>query len=345
MTFTRGSRLSLALLASLLITVLVQAQQPASSTNPEQGSTTQAIPGFSQAAAGNDKSSIATSEATTHNKPGVAQVVKFGPGDLVDVSVYNVPELTTKARISNAGDIYLPLIDYVHIEGLTQEEAQALIEKRLTDGGFVRNPHVTIFVEEASSQDVTIMGEVGRPGIYPDIGDHRLYTIITQAGGFGAAASRKIAIVRRNLPDPIHIELPRNLSDDLSGNVEILPGDTINVPRAPIVYIVGDVNRPSALLMDNGQLTVMSALAMAGGANRTAKLGDARIIRRGPNGALSENRIQVKKMMEAKAPDVPLQADDILFIPVSGRKVAATRTIDAVVSTAMTLSIYSIPHP
>ena len=92
-------------------------------------------------------------------------LVKLGAGDLIEVNVYNVPELATKARVSNAGDIYLPLVDYVHVDGLTQEEAQALIEKRLADGGFVRNPHVTIFVDEASSQGITILGEVNKPGI------------------------------------------------------------------------------------------------------------------------------------------------------------------------------------
>jgi polysaccharide biosynthesis/export protein len=97
-----------------------------------------------------------------------------GAGDLIEVNVYNVPELASKVRVSNSGDVYLPLIDYVHVEGLTQEEPQTLIEKRLADGGFVRNPHVTIFVDEFTSQGVTIIGEVGKPGIYPDIGEQTL---------------------------------------------------------------------------------------------------------------------------------------------------------------------------
>jgi len=233
------------------------------------------------------------------------------------------------------------LIDYVHVEGLTQEEAQALIEKRLEDGGFVRNPHVTIFIDEAASQGVTVLGEVSRPGIYPDLGDHRLYQIISEAGGFSQAASRKIAIIRHDRQDPIRIELPRNLGDDLSGNIEIMPGDTITVPRAPIIYVVGDVMRPSGLLVDNGTLTVLQALALAGGANRTAKMGDARILHKGPNGT-TESKVAIKKMLEAKAPDVTLQADDILFIPVSGAKVAAARTIEAATSVATALTIYTV---
>src|SRR4029077_12875888 len=85
---------------------------------------------------------------------------KLGVGDLLDVSVYNVPELATKSRLGNNGDLSLPLIDYVHLAGLTVEEAQALIEKRLSDGGFVKNPHVTLNVDQSASQGISLLGEV-----------------------------------------------------------------------------------------------------------------------------------------------------------------------------------------
>jgi polysaccharide biosynthesis/export protein len=267
--------------------------------------------------------------------------VKLGPGDLIEVNVYNVPELTSKTRVSLAGDIYLPLIDYVHVDGLTLEEAQSVIEKRLTDGGFVRSPHVTIFVDEAASQGVTVLGEVMKPGIYPDVSDHKLYEVISLAGGFTVSASRKIAVIRRGLPEPIRIDLPRNLADELSGNIEILPGDTITVPRAPIIYVVGDVGRPSGLLVDNGTLTVLQAIALAGGTNHTAKLSGSRILHKTPAGVV-ETKIEIKKMLEAKAPDVTLQADDILFIPISGAKVLAGKTFDVAMAAATAASIYAI---
>ena len=274
---------------------------------------------------------------------GDSVMTKLGPGDLIEVNVYNVPELTTKARLSNSGDVYLPLIDYVHLEGLSQEEAQTVIEKRLEEGGFVRSPHVTIFVDEASSQGVVVLGEVGKPGIYPDPVDHKLYEIISEAGGFTASASRKLAILRHNEAEPIHVDLPRNLGDDLSGNVDVMPGDTITVPRAPIIYVVGDVGRPAGLLVDNGQLTVLQAIALAGGTNHTAKMGGVRIIRKTPAG-MTETRVQLKKMLEAKSPDITLQADDILFVPISGVRVAAARTAEAAMSAATAVSIYTV-HP
>jgi polysaccharide biosynthesis/export protein len=272
-----------------------------------------------------------------------SSLLKLGPGDLIEVNVYNVPELTTKARIGNAGDIYLPLIDYIHISGLTVEEAQVLIGKRLGDGGFVRNPHVTVFVDESTSQGVTILGEIGRPGIYPDIGDHKLYEIISQAGGFTPTAARKVSIARRNQAETINLDLPRNLADDLSKDVEVLPGDTIVIPRAPIIYVVGDVGRPAGLLVDNGSLTVLQAIALAGGPNKTAKMNGVRIIHKGPNG-MTERDVPLKKMLEAKAPDVTLQADDILFVPISGGRVLAAKTFDAAMSAATAVTIYSI-HP
>jgi polysaccharide export outer membrane protein len=326
------------------------AQQPATGGNqtgqnaspaefPAAQPVSQAATSVSGAASGTQAKASDASKDTADE----SALTKLGPGDLIEVNVYNVPELTTKARVSNSGDVYLPLIDYVHVEGLTQEEAQTVIEKRLSDGGFVRSPHVTIFVDEAASQGVTLLGEVGKPGIYPDVVDHKLYEVISEAGGFTASASRKIAIIRRNQPEPIRIDLPRNLADDLSGNVDILPGDTITVPRAPIIYVVGDVGHPAGLLVDNGTLTVLQALALAGGANHTAKMGGVRIIRKTPSG-MTETRVELKKMLEAKAPDVTLQADDILFVPVSGGRVLAGRTFDAAMAMATMVSIYAV-HP
>jgi polysaccharide export outer membrane protein len=273
-----------------------------------------------------------------------ASPLRLSAGDLLEVSVYNVPELTTKARVGTSGDVYLPLIDYVHVSDLTVEEAQALIEKRLDDGGFVRNSHVTIFIDESAAQGVTILGEVSRPGIYPALGDRRLYDMISAAGGFTPSAGRKVSIIRQHTQTgPITVNLPRNLADDLQDNIDINPGDTITIPRAPIIYVVGDVGRPAGLLIDNGSLTVLQALALAGGTNHTAKLGGIRIIRKGPAG-MTETRIPLKKMLEAKAPDITLQADDILFVPLSGVRSAADTGINAAISATAGLAILAA-HP
>jgi polysaccharide biosynthesis/export protein len=344
-SFRRRGRGFLLGLVALFVVTSAFAQQPANGSPSSAPAGLPAAQPLSQAAvnaSGATPAQAKTGDAAK-DSPDQTAMVKLGVGDLIEVSVYNVPELATKARVGNSGDVYLPLIDYVHVEGLTQEESQTLIEKRLADGGFVRNPHVTIFVDEAASQGITVLGEVSKPGIYPSPSDHKLYEVISEAGGFSSSASRKIAVIRRNQPDPIRIDLPRNLADDVSGNIDILPGDTITVPRAPIIYVVGDVGHPAGLLVDNGSLTVLQALALAGGTNRTAKLGAARILHKGPTG-MTETKVEIKKMLEAKSPDVTLQADDILFIPVSGGKILASRTFEAAISMATAVTIYSV-HP
>ena len=326
-------------------------QAPASSSTQTVPSELPAVEPISQAAISSkagtaDSTKSAASAAPTDSTATADEpsLPRLGAGDLLEVSVYNVPELSTKARVGTSGDVYLPLIDYVHVGDLTVEEAQALIEKRLEDGGFVRSAHVTIFLDESASQGVTILGEVVKPGIYPVLGDRKLYDLISAAGGFSAAAGRKVSIIRQHSTSgPITVDLPRNLADNLQDNIEIRPGDTISVPRAPIIYVVGDVGRPAGLLVDNGTLTVLQALALAGGTNHTAKLGGIRIIRRGPAG-MTETRVPLKKMLEAKAPDVTLQADDILFVPLSGVRSAAATGLNAAISATAGLAIIAA-HP
>ncbi|MGA8274446.1 MAG: polysaccharide biosynthesis/export family protein [Candidatus Sulfotelmatobacter sp.] len=350
--FARGASafaFSMVLLFGSGIEALAQ-QTPASSAAKSGVSTLPPAESISQAAIGSG-SRTADSTKPAENKssesaaiPGqTGSFLRLGPGDLLEVNVYNVPELSTKARVGNSGDVYLPLIDYVHVGDLTVEEAQALIEKRLDDGGFVRAAHVTIFLDESASQGVTVLGEVAKPGIYPALGDRKLYDLISAAGGFTPSAGRKISIVRLHSTSPITVSLPRNLADDLQDNIDILPGDTITIPRAPIIYVVGDVGRPAGLLVDNGSLTVLQALALTGGTNRTAKMGGVRIIRKGPNG-MTETRLPLKKMLEAKAPDINLQPDDILFVPLSGARVAAGQTLNAAISAATGLAVIAA-HP
>jgi len=286
----------------------------------------------------------AYSSSGSSSAPGTGPI-RLGPGDLVEVAVYNVPELTTKARVSTNGDIYLPLIDYVHIGDLTQEEAQKLIEKRLASGGFLNNPHVTLFIAEYASGVVTLLGEVARPGSYPVMGERRLYDIFSAAGGLTEKAGRSVTITHRNDPGhPVNVRLAENLVQTPATNVSIQQGDTIVVQKAGIVYVVGDVGRPSGFLMDNDQLTVLRAIALAGGTTRTAKLSGAKLLRKTPDG-IRETPIALNKILQAKAPDVDMQAEDVLFVPSSARKVAAYRGAEAVMQTATALSIIAVPRP
>lgn len=275
-------------------------------------------------------------------RSGKDSSLRLGVGDLLEITVYNVPELTTKSRVGSNGDIYLPLIDYVHVQGKTLEETQALIEQRLTDGGFLKNPHATVFVAEYASQTASLLGEVVKPGVYPVLGQRRLFDLISAAGGFTDKAGKSVTVTRRLQPDKlVTVPLARNLADVPESNVEIYPGDTITIPKADIVYVVGDVGRPSGFLMDNGNLTVLQAIALAGGTSPNAKLNDVRIIRKSAEG-VHETPVPLKKMLQAKSPDVPMQADDILFVPTSTGKILAGHTFQAALQAAAAVSIVAI---
>jgi len=270
--------------------------------------------------------------------------VKLGIGDLVEISVYGVPDLATKSRISGSGDVYLPLIDYVHVADLTTDEAQELIQKRLEDGGFVHNPHVSIFVNESASQAVTLLGEVTRPGPYPVIGDRRLFDLISAAGGLTDKAGRKVTIEHRGDPDhPVDLQISSNLAENHDSNVDVSPGDTIIVSRAGIIYVVGDVSRPSGFLIEDNSLSVLKALALAGGGTRTSALSKTRILRQTPTG-VQEIHVNLKKVLYAKAPDLPLVKGDVLFVPGSPAKTAAYRTADAAFTMSTALAVVAV-HP
>jgi polysaccharide export outer membrane protein len=305
------------------------------------------VPPETRSATGQTKTSITPSatkpdDGTTNSGPVGDSTLRLGVGDLVEINVYNVPELAAKVRVSNSGDVYLPLIDYVHVAGLTTEEAQALIEKRLTDGGFLKNPHVAVFVDEYASQGASVLGEVTKPGVYPVLGEQRLFDLISAAGGFTDKAGRSITVTHRNQSDkPVTVPLFRNLTDNPESNVEVFPGDTVIVRKADIVYVVGDVGHPSGFLMDSGNLTVLKAIALAGGTNRTAKLNSAKILRKGPGG-VSETPVPLKKILQAKAADVTMEAEDILFVPSSSGRLLAGRTFEAAMQAATAVSIVAI---
>jgi polysaccharide biosynthesis/export protein len=269
---------------------------------------------------------------------------KLGVGDLVEITVFGVPDLQSKSRVSGSGDIYLPLIDYVHVADLTIDETQELIQKRLEDGGFVRGPHVTVYIDEAQSQAITMVGELAHPGPYTISGNRTLFDMISAAGGLSDKAGRLVTIIHRDDPDhKVELQLSANLVEDTKNNVDVLPGDTIIVSRAGIVYVVGDVQHPAGFLIEDNSLSVLKALALAGGSNRTASLNKTRILRQG-TGGIQEIPISLKKILYAKAPDVLLVKGDVLFIPSSSAKAAAYRTADAAVSLTAALAVVAA-HP
>ena len=279
--------------------------------------------------------------APSSNPAQPATAVLIGAGDLLQVSVYGMPDFNEQVRVSDTGDISLPMLGMVHVEGLSSTGAEGLIEKRMVDGGFFKNPHVSLFVKEYATQGVSVMGEVQKPGIYPLLGSHKLFDLISAAGGTTPKAGKSVLISHRNGP-PLQV----NLSDSedpskwASSNVEVLPGDTLMVSKAGIVYVVGDVRLPGGFVMERGtELTVLEALALAQGANSTASLDRAKLIRKTAQGSV-EQPIPLKKILASKASDLKLQAEDILFVPNSAAKSATRRGLEAALQAATGAAIY-----
>ncbi|MGC2742374.1 MAG: polysaccharide biosynthesis/export family protein [Candidatus Angelobacter sp.] len=266
-------------------------------------------------------------------------VVPIGPGDLLEVTVFDTPELSGKVRVSNTGDVSLPLVGSVHVGGLKTDEMQALLAKKLIDGQFVKQPQVSVFMAEYATAGVSVVGEVKKPGIYPTLGNHRLLDYISLAEGLTPMASTQVTITQRGNPAATTITLPSLSSPTAAQNPDIAPGDTIFVAKAGIVYVVGDVSKPGGFALDHDQhLTVLQAVALAGGVNSTANKKGAKVVRKGPNGP-EEIPLDLAKVLSARSHDAVLQNDDILFIPDSRTK-TAFKNMGGIMASAAAAAIY-----
>jgi len=268
----------------------------------------------------------------------------IGIGDLLEISVstgIGPPEVNWKGRVSGSGDIALPLVGGFHVLGLAADQAEDMIEKRYIDAEILKSPQVTVFISEYTSQGVSVLGEVGRPGVYPMMTSRRLLDLISAAGGFTPTAGKAITITHRSSPlEPNTVLLSKDPSQTLAGNIEIFPGDTIVVAKAGVVYVVGAVGKPGGFTMDaNEGLTVLQAIALAEGSKPEAALDKSKLIRKTPTGP-EEISIPLSKILTSKAPDRKLQADDIVFVPGSAAKSAARRSLEAIVQTATGVAIY-----
>lgn len=268
----------------------------------------------------------------------------LGAGDLVEMSVFDTPELSGKLRVSNSGDVILPLIGSLHVAGLTANEVQNLIRQKLVDGKFLNDPQVTVFVIEYATQGVSVLGEVKVPGVYPAFGPHTLIDYISFAGGLTPLAGTDITITRASHPnEPENVKISSSISSKPLNNPEILPGDSIFVGKTGLIYVIGDVVRPGGYPMDHDEhLTILQAIALAQGMTYSAKEGDLKIIRATALGGHEEISVNLKQILAAKAPDQPLQDNDILYVPTSNTKVAL-KTLETIIPVAASATIYRVP--
>jgi polysaccharide biosynthesis/export protein len=269
--------------------------------------------------------------------------ILIGPGDLVEVSVYGAPDYIKDVRVGSRGEITLPLAGTVKVGGLTPAQAEALIAKRLSDGNFFNDPRVSVLEKEFTTQGISVLGEVQKPGVYQLPGPRKLFDALSAAGGTTPRAGNTVSLFHRS--DSQKTEVVTMSYDGKSSsqsNIYVYPGDTVVVSKAGVVYVVGDVRLPGGFVMENSHMTILQAYAMAQGAGPSAALDRAKLIRKtGPESHQQETLISLKNILSAKSPDLNLQPDDIVFIPTSAAKAAGRRTLEAIVQTASGLAIYS----
>lgn len=267
----------------------------------------------------------------------------IGPGDEVEVTVYGAPDLSGHTRVSADGNISIPLIGYVRIAGLSSREAEAAIDAQLQQNNIVNDPQVAVYVKEYTSSGISVSGEVVKPGFYSAVGPHRLFDVLQAAGGPTDKAANKVVISHRGQDpkDATTLSISKDPAEMAASNVVLQPGDTVVVPRAGIVYVLGEVTRPGGYVLNStGGTTVLQVVAVAAGPTRVASPGKTRLLRRTENG-FQEQQIDVKKLLRGKAQDVPVRDEDILFIPSSAIKEAMNASV--LVAIAASAAIYRIP--
>jgi len=264
----------------------------------------------------------------------------IGPGDLLHVQVFDTSELEQHARVTDAGDLPLLLGGSVKVAALTPAEAARAIEKVLLDGHYMLQPKVLVAVEEYATQKVSVLGEVKAPGAVAIGTPRSVLDVLTLAGGLTELADRKILIERRNSKDRIPYYVSNKPEAAFDTAIQIHPGDTLFVPRAGIVYALGDVRSPGGYTMTNneGKISVLELVARAGGTNHTAVPSHARLIRKSDAGYV-ELSLPLSAMQKGKHADLDLQADDIVYVPFSYLRNFATDA-SGLVASASSAAIY-----
>jgi polysaccharide export outer membrane protein len=266
----------------------------------------------------------------------------IAPGDSLDISEFHTPEFHSVARVSPAGTVTLPLVREVDVNGMDEQAAARAIEAALVAKGMLLHPQVSVLVLAHIGQDVSVLGEVAHPGVYPYTLHHRLLDLISAASGLGPNAGRLVNVFHRDdpkTPHPVVLD-PSGTDTAADHNPELAPGDTVQVSRAGLVYVIGDVVRPGGFPVDPAQgLTVVQALSLAWGTSQNAATGRALLIRE-QKGGRTLTTLNLGRMIHGKDPDQPVRDRDILFVPDSMAKDILIKTLESAIQSAVGVSIY-----
>ncbi len=244
----------------------------------------------------------------------------IGAGDLVAVHVFREDDLDTKSRVKDAGTITLPLIGSIDIAGMSPSDAAEAIAQQYSGRGFLAHPQVSVLVEQSATGQVAVLGEVAHPGAVAISNPRNLLDVLAEAGGLLKTADRRVTVSHPGGASVTVLVANEAASQLTAISILVAPGDTVLVPRAGIVYVLGDVGRPGGYLMqDDAQLSLMQALALADGVSRTAAEGSARLIRK-VNGMPATTPLHLKAIERGTAKDLALENNDIVYVPFSFTK-------------------------
>ena len=289
------------------------------------------------------------------SKPNVGSITDeylLNPDDVLDVYVYDVPELSHSYTVSPSGTITMPLLpDPLKAAGLNVNQLARAMEEAFRKSGRLRRPEIAISVKQSRSLLVTVDGPVKSPQVLTEIGPMPLSEILTQCGGLTDEAGTTLTLARGPLGlrvlsqeggPPVTVmtlELKKVMNGaDPASSTTVWPGDHVTVEHAGVYYVLGEVRSPGGFTLKNGhqELTVLRALALAGDTTSVAKKNKAVIIRNDPNAPLGreEIKINLESILAGHSPDPVLQANDILFVPGSGGK-KALHSLTTVPATAL----------
>jgi polysaccharide export outer membrane protein len=283
------------------------------------------------------------------------QEYRIGTHDLLEINVFEAPELNRSLRVSAGGEISMPLIGQVQVGALTAREIEDVLESRLND--FMNAPHVGVFVSAMESHAVSVAGAVKKPGVFQLRESKSLIEMISLAEGLADDAGDTVTIMRATglsssseavagsaaVPandashnqETVHVNLRDLLeSGDPRFNLPVYPGDIVKIAPAGIIYVVGEVKKPGGyVIKGSGKMSVLKAIAMAEGLTATSAKSRTRIIRTDSrSGQRTEISINLEKILAEKAPDQELMPADIVFVPNSTGKAALYRGTEAVLS-------------
>jgi len=296
-------------------------------------------------------------------KPAASSVIptedyKIGPGDVVSVTIADAPEFGGRFRVTDSGVIQIAGVSSpVQADGLTPIELSQTIRQSLIDAKQLRDPKVTVFVEEYRGRTVTVLGAVAKPAVYPIAKRTTVLDALSAAGGALPGAGNTVTIIRgpasaeatgTSVGSVQIIDMNRLVKgQDLSANAEVQNGDVISVSAAEVVYVVGAVVKPGGFPMPDPSagISVIQALAMAQGSTRVAATNRALIIRQSTSdSARHEMVVDISQMLSGKSADMLLAPNDILYIPESGAKRTGKVLFELAMAAAQGVAIYGLGY-